>query len=67
MMKGAQPSERIWKALKSTASTEKGTITHQQAVRRVRKIAAREGVGDLPEPAMRFYADEYVRMVRERC
>ncbi len=67
MMKGAQPSERIWKALKQTASTEKGTITYQQAVKRVRKIASREGAGDLPEPAMRFYADEYVRMVRERC
>jgi hypothetical protein len=65
-MKGAEPAERIWSALKQTAATEKGTIDYKQAVKRVRKIATREGVGQLPEPAVRFYADEYVRMVRER-
>jgi hypothetical protein len=60
-----QPAERIWVALKKTAKTERGSITYQQAVKRVRKIVSGEGMGQLPDPALRFYADEYVRMVRE--
>jgi hypothetical protein len=64
-MRGSQPAERIWTALKQTAATERGTITREQAIRRVRKIVARAGMGNLPEPALYFYAEEYVRMVRE--
>ncbi len=65
-MIGDQPAERIWMALKRTAASEHGTVTYDQAMRRVRKIASTEGVGALPERALQFYADEYVRMVRER-
>ncbi len=65
-MKGQQPAERIWYALKETAKCEKGIVTYEQAVKRVRRIIMHEGVGTLPEPALRFYADEYLRMVRER-
>jgi hypothetical protein len=63
-MKGYQPAERIWAALKETATLERSSITLEQALKRVRKIAAKEGMGGLPEPALRFYANEYVRMVR---
>ncbi len=66
MMKDEQPAERIWSALKKTAAVEKGAVSHQQAVRRVRQIVSKEGGPGLPETALRFYADEYVRMVRER-
>jgi hypothetical protein len=65
-MKGYQPAERIWAVLKQTAASEHGGITPEQAIKRVRKIVSREGVGRLPETALRFYADEYIRMVRER-
>lgn len=64
-MKGSQPAERIWTALKQTAAMERGAITREQAIKRVRKIVARAGMGKLPEPALHFYADEYIRMVRE--
>jgi len=66
VMKGYEPSERIWSALKKTAAAEKDPVTYEQAIRRVHRIISHEGVGLLPEPALRFYADEYVRMVRER-
>jgi|GEM_PF-7129527 len=45
---------------------ERGEITREQAIKRVRKIVAREGMGRLPDPALHFYAEEYVRMVRTR-
>lgn len=63
-MKRREPSERFWIALKQTAAMERRTITHEQAAKRIRKIAASEGMGNLPEELLRFYTDEYVRMVR---
>lgn len=63
-MKGFQPAERIWVLLKQSASTERSGVTLEQAIKRVRKIVASEGMGSLPEPALRFYAHEYLRMAR---
>ncbi len=65
-MTGDQPAERIWTALKQTAANENGSVTHEHALRRVRRIVSSEGLGALPDKALQFYADEYVRMVRER-
>lgn len=65
-MKGSEPSERIWLALKKNASAEKGTISYRKAIIQVRKIALREGAGQLPDEAVRFYAYEYLRMVKDR-
>ena len=50
--------------MKQTAVLERGTITHEQAAKRIRKIAANEGMRNMPEDALHFYADEYIRMVR---
>lgn len=63
-MKESGPADRIWSALKQTAATERGTISLEQAVKRVRKLVANEGMGALPDQALHFYAQEYVRMVR---
>lgn len=63
-MKGFQPAERIWELLKQSATTERSSMTLEQAIKRVRKIVANEGMGSLPEPALRFYANEYLRMAR---
>jgi hypothetical protein len=65
-MKESQPAERIWSALKRTAATERGSVNQKQAIKRVQRIVEHEGGGELPDPALRFYAAEYVRMVRER-
>lgn len=63
-MNKREPSERFWVAMKQTAVMERSTISLAQAVKRIRKIAADEGMGTLPEQALNFYANEYVRMVR---
>ena len=61
---GDQPSERMWFTMKRLAKTEDREITVKQAVERVRDIARREGAGQLPERALRFYAAEYLAMVK---
>lgn len=65
-MEQRQPAERLWSALKRSAHGERRTLTDQQAERRVRDIALREGIGKLPEAALRFYAVEYAQMVNKR-
>lgn len=59
-----QPSERMWHTMKRLAKTEDRDLTDKQAVEKVRDIARREGAGHLPERALRFYAAEYLAMVR---
>jgi len=49
--------------MKRMAACEKGTLTFKQAVDRVRTIAYREAGTEIPEPALSFYAEEYVAMV----
>jgi hypothetical protein len=58
-----QPAEKLWAAMKRMAACEKGTLTFKQAVDRVRTIAYREAGTEIPEPALSFYAEEYVAMV----
>jgi hypothetical protein len=58
-----EPSERVWTALKQLAQTEHGTITESQAIKRVKAIARKEGAHELPERALKFYAQEYCEMV----
>jgi len=65
-MNRGDPSERIWNGLKRLAQTEKGTLSSTEAIKRVRAVAKQEGAPELPESALRFYADEYVEMVRSR-
>ena len=60
------PSERMWNALKRLAESEKTAISHAEAVKRVKAIARNEGALELPERAVRFYADEYRDMVSKR-
>lgn len=62
-MEQRQPAERLWSALKRASDTERRKLTPQEAERRVRDIASREGVGALPAAALRFYAAEYASMV----
>ena len=60
-----QPSERVWRAMKRMAASERRAVSAKQAVDRIRAIVIREGFEELPEPAVRFFAEEYVAMVRE--
>lgn len=60
------PSERIWTALKQLAQSEAGSITHSQAIKRVKAVARKEGALELPERALIFYADEYRDMVSKK-
>lgn len=53
----------MWNALKRLARSEKGIVSQSQAIRRVKAIAKQEGALDLPERALRFYAEEYREMV----
>lgn len=64
-MHSGQPTERMWSALKSSAAHEKHALSLSQALRRVKAIAAREGACELPDAALRFYAGEYLLMVRK--
>lgn len=57
------PSERIWQALKHLAQREERIISLAEAIKRVKIVARREGTPDIPESAVRFYADEYREMV----
>jgi hypothetical protein len=61
-----QPAERLWSALKGSADRERRKLTTQQAEDRVRDIATREGIGKLPDAAVRFYAVEYAQMVADK-
>ena len=65
-MNRGDPSERIWNALKRLAQAEKGAVSSAEAIKRVRAIAKQEGAPELPDNALRFYADEYCEMVRSR-
>lgn len=56
----------MWSALKRLAESEKATISHAEAIKRVKAVARNEGALDLPERAVRFYADEYRDMVSKR-
>jgi len=55
----------MWSALKSSAAHEKHALSLNQALRRVKAIAVQEGARELPDAALRFYAGEYVLMVRK--
>lgn len=59
-----QPAEKLWSAMKRMAACERGTITSKQAVERVRSIVLKEGGTRIPDEALRFYAEEYLTMVR---
>lgn len=59
------PSERLWNSLKRLAQSERGTPTQAEAIRRVKAVAVKEGALELPEPALRFYAQEYCEMVSQ--
>jgi len=65
-MNRGDPSERIWNSLKRLAQTEKGAVSSTEAIKRVRAVARQEGAPELPDSALRFYADEYCEMVRTR-
>lgn len=62
-MNRRDPSERLWNALKQLAKCETGEISRSQAIKRVKAAAKKEGALELPEGAIRFYADEYREMV----
>lgn len=57
------PSERLWSALKRLAEREDDGVTQSQAIKRVKAAAKSEGTLDLPDQALRFYAEEYREMV----
>lgn|GEM_PF-6391246 len=57
------PSERLWSALKRLAEMETRVVSPSEAIKRVKAAALREGTLELPERAVRFYADEYRAMV----
>ena len=59
----SEPSDRMWNALKRLARSEKSIVSQAQAIKRVKAIAKQEGALDLPERALRFYAEEYREMV----
>jgi hypothetical protein len=59
----AEPSERIWNALKRLAESEAADLTPAQAIKRVKAVVKKEGALDLPERALQFYAQEYREMV----
>jgi hypothetical protein len=61
-----EPSERIWRALKQLAENEQSNVSHHEAIKRVKAVARREGTLEIPEPALRFYADEYRDMVARK-
>lgn len=65
-MKGKEPAEQVWSQLKQAAAAEGGSVTLEQAAKRVRRIIGDIHVQAIPEAALRFYAAEYVRMVKER-
>jgi hypothetical protein len=65
-MKGKEPAEQLWWQLKQAAAAESGLVTLEQAAKRVRRIVGDIYAAGLPEAALRFYAAEYVRMVKER-
>ena len=60
------PSERIWEALKHLAQREAHAVSLAEAIKQVKVVARREGTPDIPESAVRFYADEYREMVARR-
>lgn len=60
------PSERMWQALKQLAQREAHILSFAEAIKRVKAIARQEGTTSIPEPALRFYADEYREMVARR-
>lgn len=62
-MKGNEPTDRVWNALKRRAHSERGTISPAQAIKRVKAVAKSEGAVELPDRVLRFYADEYCDMV----
>lgn len=59
------PSERLWNSLKRLARSEARSLTQAEAIRRVKAAAVKEGALELPEPALRFYAQEYREMVSQ--
>lgn len=59
------PSERVWIALKRLAQREAADLTQAEAVKRVKAIARNEGVLELPDMALRYYAQEYRDMVSQ--
>lgn len=56
----------MWTALKQLAQTEPATISESQAIKRVKAIARKEGAFEIPERALKFYAQEYCDMVSRR-
>lgn len=60
------PAERVWNALKRLAQSETKNISEGEAIKRVKAIAKKEGALELPEPAVRFYAEEYRGMVGDK-
>ena len=56
----------MWNALKRLAESERANISQAEAVKRVKAVARNEGALELPERAVRFYADEYRDMVSKR-
>ncbi|HZZ65505.1 MAG TPA: hypothetical protein VFE17_08405 [Candidatus Baltobacteraceae bacterium] len=65
-MRGKEPAEHLWRQLKQAAAAESGAVTLEQAEKRVRGIVGDVNAPGLPDAALRFYAAEYVRMVKER-
>jgi hypothetical protein len=53
----------MWNALKRLARSEKCIVSQAQAIKRVKAVAKQVGALDLPERALRFYAEEYRQMV----
>jgi hypothetical protein len=60
------PSERVWHALKQLAQREARALSEAEAIKRVKAVARREGAANIPDSALRFYADEYREMVVRR-
>jgi hypothetical protein len=56
----------MWDALKQLAQRETQVVNVAQAIKRVKAVARKEGALDLPERALRFYAQEYCDMVNRR-
>lgn len=56
----------MWNALKRLAQSETKNISEGEAIKRVKAIAKKEGALELPEPAVRFYAEEYRGMVGDK-
>lgn len=62
----SDPSERIWTALKRLAQEEPAGVSEAQAIKRVKAVARNEGAVQLPERALKYYANEYRDMVSKK-